>query len=75
MSDLPPVSHALDDAIRRAIDSKTKPLGALGAVESLAARIARVQGTLTPTCIAAASPCSPGTTASRTRASPPTRRR
>ena len=48
MSDLPPVSHALDDAIRRAIDSKTKPLGALGAVESLAARIARVQGTLTP---------------------------
>ena len=48
MSDLPPVSRALDDVIRRAIDSKTKPLGALGAVESLAARIARVQGTLTP---------------------------
>ena len=48
MFDLPPVSRALDDAIRRAIDSKTKPLGALGAVETLAARIARIQGTLTP---------------------------
>ena len=48
MLDVPPLSHALDDAIRRAIDSKTKPLGALGAVESLAARIARIQGTLTP---------------------------
>ena len=48
MSDLPPVSRALDDAIRRAIDSKTKPLGALGVVEDLAAQIARIQGTLAP---------------------------
>ena len=48
MIELPPVSRALDDAIRHAIDSKTKPLGALGAVETLAARIARIQGTLTP---------------------------
>ena len=48
MFDLPPVSHALDDAIRRTIDSKTKPLGALGTVETLAARIARIQGTLAP---------------------------
>ncbi len=48
MLDLPPVSRALDDAIRGAIDSKTKPLGALGAVETLAAQIARIQGTLSP---------------------------
>ena len=48
MFDLPPVSRALDDAIRHAIDSKTKPLGALGMVESLAARAARIQGTLAP---------------------------
>ena len=48
MSGLGPVSRALDDAIGRAIDSKTKPLGALGAVETLAAQVARIQGTLTP---------------------------
>ena len=48
MFDLPPVSRALDAAIRHAIDSKTKPLGALGIVESLAAQVARLQGTLTP---------------------------
>ena len=48
MFDLPPVSRGLDDAIRRAIDSKIKPLGALGMVETLAAQVARIQGTLTP---------------------------
>ncbi len=48
MFDLPPISRALDDAIRHAIDTKTKPLGALGIVEMLAAQVARVQGTLTP---------------------------
>ena len=48
MFDLPPVSRALDDAIRRAIDSKTKPVGALGSIEALAGRIARIQGTLAP---------------------------
>ena len=48
MFDLPPVSRALDDAIRRAIDAKTKPLGALGTVETLAAQVARIQGTITP---------------------------
>ena len=48
MLDLPPVSRTLDDAIRRAIDAKTKPLGALGVVEALAAQVARIQGTLTP---------------------------
>ena len=48
MSELLPVSRALDDAIRHAIDSKTKPLGALGAVETLAAQISRIQETLAP---------------------------
>ena len=48
MLDLPAVRSDLDDAIRRAIDAKTKPPGSLGRVEALAARIARVQGTLTP---------------------------
>ena len=48
MLDLPPVSSALDGAIRRALDGKTKPPGSLGAVETLAARIARIQGALAP---------------------------
>ena len=48
MLDLPAVRTDLDDAIRRAIDAKTKPPGSLGAVEPLAARIASIQGTLTP---------------------------
>lgn len=37
-----------EQAIRAAIDGKTKPLGALGRVEELAAQIARLQGSLTP---------------------------
>ena len=48
MLDVPPVSSALDGAIRRALDAKTKPPGSLGEVEALAARIARVQGVLAP---------------------------
>ena len=48
MLDLAAVRTDLDDAIRLAIDAKTKPPGSLGRVEALAARIARVQGTLTP---------------------------
>ena len=39
---------ALDDAIRAAIDGKTKPPGALGRIEDVAARIARLQGRVTP---------------------------
>ena len=42
-------SAAFLHAIRDAIDGKTKPLGALGRLESLAAQIARVQQTLEPT--------------------------
>ncbi len=49
MLHVPPVSRALDSAIQRALDGKTKPLGALGVLEAVAAQIARIQGTLTPT--------------------------
>lgn len=48
MFDIRPVSHVRDDAIQHAIDTKTKPRGALGVVETLAAQIARIQDTLTP---------------------------
>ena len=48
MIEVPPLSRGQDGAIRRAIDAKTKPRGALGTLEALALRIARVQGTLTP---------------------------
>ncbi|MBK5927836.1 nicotinate-nucleotide--dimethylbenzimidazole phosphoribosyltransferase [Rhodobaculum claviforme] len=37
-----------DAQLRAAIDGKTKPLGALGRIEALAAQIARLQGTLVP---------------------------
>jgi nicotinate-nucleotide--dimethylbenzimidazole phosphoribosyltransferase len=39
----------LDAALRAKIDAKTKPLGALGRLESLAWQIGRVRGSLTPT--------------------------
>ena len=48
MLDLPAVRTDLDGAIQRAIDGKTKPPGSLGELEVLAARIARIQGTLNP---------------------------
>lgn len=43
-----PDSH-LDAALRAKIDAKTKPLGALGRLETLAWQIGRVRGSLTPT--------------------------
>ncbi len=43
-----PADDTFAAAIRRKIDGKTKPLGALGRVEALAAQIARVQGNLSP---------------------------
>lgn len=48
MSTHEPVDATFAAALRRKIDGKTKPLGALGRVEALAAQIARVQGTLSP---------------------------
>lgn len=42
------MTQTLADRIRQTIDSKTKPLGALGRIEALAAQIADVQGTVAP---------------------------
>ncbi|MCG9697602.1 nicotinate-nucleotide--dimethylbenzimidazole phosphoribosyltransferase [Shewanella sp. Isolate11] len=44
MFSITPVSNEFDQAIQAKIDSKTKPLGALGQLESLALQIARVLG-------------------------------
>ena len=41
-----PTSFA--DRVQTAIDNKTKPLGALGRIETIAAQIAEIQNTLTP---------------------------
>ncbi len=43
-----PVDRCLDAALRRKIDGKTKPPGALGRLETLALQIGRVRGALTP---------------------------
>ncbi len=48
MSAHEPIDDTFAAALRRAIDGKTKPLGALGRIEALAAQVARVQGTLAP---------------------------
>ncbi|MDP1652559.1 MAG: nicotinate-nucleotide--dimethylbenzimidazole phosphoribosyltransferase [Rhodocyclaceae bacterium] len=44
-----PPDASLDAALRRKIDNKTKPLGALGRLEDLALQIGRVRGSLAPT--------------------------
>lgn len=43
-----PDATAFDEALRAAIDGKTKPPGSLGRIEALAARLARLQRTLAP---------------------------
>jgi nicotinate-nucleotide--dimethylbenzimidazole phosphoribosyltransferase len=44
-----PADRALDAALRRKIDNKTKPVGSLGRLEELALQIGRVRGSLEPT--------------------------
>ena len=46
--EIPPLARHLEAELRRKIDGKTKPLGALGRIESLALQLGLVQGTLTP---------------------------
>ncbi len=46
--DIPAVGTRLDAALRQRIDTKTKPLGALGRLEDLALQIGRIQHSLTP---------------------------
>ncbi|MBT4159663.1 MAG: nicotinate-nucleotide--dimethylbenzimidazole phosphoribosyltransferase [Gammaproteobacteria bacterium] len=48
LPDLAPVSGLLDQDLQRHIDSKTKPLGALGRVEDIGAQLGRIQRTLNP---------------------------
>jgi nicotinate-nucleotide--dimethylbenzimidazole phosphoribosyltransferase len=43
------ISSLLDQAIQSKIDNKTKPLGSLGKLETVAFQIARIQQTLEPT--------------------------
>lgn len=45
---IPPLSTALDQALLRKMDGKTKPLGALGRLEALAVQVGRIQGSLSP---------------------------
>jgi nicotinate-nucleotide--dimethylbenzimidazole phosphoribosyltransferase len=43
-----PLGHELDAALQHKLDQKTKPLGALGRLETLAMQLGRIQRTLTP---------------------------
>lgn len=51
MPSVQPIATTLDPAIKSAINGKTKPLGSLGKLETLAFQIARVQQTLTPVLV------------------------
>jgi nicotinate-nucleotide--dimethylbenzimidazole phosphoribosyltransferase len=48
MGTIPAVDEAIRAAANRRLDTLTKPLGALGTLESLAAQVCAVQGTLSP---------------------------
>lgn len=45
---IPALDDSLDHALQQKIDNKTKPLGALGQIETLALQLGRIQRTLTP---------------------------
>jgi nicotinate-nucleotide--dimethylbenzimidazole phosphoribosyltransferase len=46
--EISPLDTALDQALREAIDNKTKPRGSLGVLERVALRVGRIQRSLSP---------------------------
>jgi nicotinate-nucleotide--dimethylbenzimidazole phosphoribosyltransferase len=49
IAQIPPVDESVREAANRRLDVLTKPLGALGRLEPLAAQVCAIQGTLQPT--------------------------
>jgi nicotinate-nucleotide--dimethylbenzimidazole phosphoribosyltransferase len=49
IAEIPPVDESVREAANRRLDVLTKPLGALGRLEPLAAQVCAIQGTLKPT--------------------------
>ncbi len=51
IAEIPPVDESVREAANRRLDVLTKPLGALGRLEPLAAQVCAIQGTLKPTIV------------------------